>query len=72
MSDEHQLTQRLQFMQFGPRDAELARASLPILKEAVGRALDAFYDHVAATPAVSQRFSSRQHVEKTKASQAAH
>ncbi|WP_176556153.1 globin-coupled sensor protein [Rubellimicrobium rubrum] len=72
MTDDQKLTQRLKFMQLTAKDAELSRTSLPVLKDAIGRALDDFYDHVAATPEVSAHFPTSDKVERTKARQAAH
>jgi len=66
------LSERLEFMRFGAEDRARAERQAPLFKASIGRALDAFYDHIGQTPGLSKMFSSEDHMRRVKASQAVH
>jgi len=66
------LSERLEFMRFGPEDQARAAKRAPLFKASIGRALDVFYDHLGQTPGLSRMFSSPDHMRRVKASQAVH
>jgi hypothetical protein len=72
MSSVTSLGERLEFMKFGPGDRARAERRAPLFKASIGRALDAFYDHLGRTPSLSKMFSSVDHMRRVKASQAVH
>lgn len=72
MSSVTDFSERLDFMRFGPEDRARAKKRAPLFKASVGRALDAFYDHLGRTPGLSRMFSSANHMGRVKAAQAVH
>jgi methyl-accepting chemotaxis protein len=72
MSTDPNLTERLDFLLFRAEDRDRAARHSGAFARAIPRALEAFYAHVARTPALSRLFGSPDHMTKTKDLQAAH
>lgn len=72
MNVENELKERLAFLRITPDDVDLAERRKEIIGTAIDRALEAFYSHVAKTPAAAVKFGSADHVNRTKARQSDH
>lgn len=71
-SHQADLAQRLDFMNFGETQRNHLAAARPVLAEAVGPALDAFYAKVKNQKETAKFFSSDGHISHAKGKQAAH
>lgn len=72
MNVDNELKERLAFLRITPDDVDLAERRKEIIGTAIDRALEAFYSHVAKTPAAAVKFGSADHVNRTKARQSDH
>ncbi|OLP57371.1 chemotaxis protein [Rhizobium rhizosphaerae] len=76
MSDHHTVSQelkaRLDFVDFGQRQAEVLAEALPTIVASIGPALERFYGKAATHPHTASFFRDRAHVEAAKQRQAQH
>jgi methyl-accepting chemotaxis protein len=71
MSDRYSLDRRLQFLGLDAGASELRQAR-PVIENALGPALSAFYDRVRAAPEVRRLFRDEAHIARARDAQEAH
>jgi len=72
MSNDHNLQERLAFMQLDGRDRAALRKLKPLIEASIGPALDRFYAQVRANPETRKFFSNDGHMSAAKGRQAQH